>query len=91
MRPAQVLCKYAGQVGFVSSDGAYATAASANSQSAADSSHDTIVCLSNAVNIPLPPGTVKCLSAVLRQDKAKAFGSELHKSGYLAGFKMTSA
>ena len=91
-RPAQVLCKYAGQIGCVSSDGASATAASANSQSAADSSHDvTIVCLSESGSILLPPGTVKCMGAVLRLDMAKAFGSELHQSGYHVGFKMTSA
>jgi len=45
----------------------------------------------NAVSILWPPGTVKCLGAVLRLDTAKAFGSELHQSGCLAGFKMTSA
>jgi hypothetical protein len=45
----------------------------------------------NAVSIPLPTGTVKCLGAVLPLDTAKAFGSELNQSGYLAGFKMTSA
>jgi hypothetical protein len=44
----------------------------------------------NAVSILLPPGTVKCRGAVLRLDTAMAFGSELHQSGYLAGFKMTS-
>jgi len=44
----------------------------------------------NAVSILLPSGTVKCLVAVLRLDAAKASGSELHRSGYLAGFRMTS-
>jgi hypothetical protein len=38
----------------------------------------------------LPPGTVKCQGAVLRLDTAMAFGSELHQSGYLAYFRMTS-
>lgn len=45
----------------------------------------------SGVSILLPPGTIKCLGAMLRLDTAKAFGSELHQSGYLAGFKMTSA
>jgi hypothetical protein len=46
--------------------------------------------LQNAVSVLLPPGTVKCGGAVLRLHTAMAFGSELHQSVSLVGFKMTS-
>lgn len=63
-------------------------AASAFNQSAVDSSMSSLssFLFPNAISVLLPPGTVRCLGAVLRQDTAKAFGCEVHQSGYLAVF-----